>query len=202
MSLRQIMTSSSLSLIHIFFNEPDGHWNWLGPKQEGTPATNREIAKAVRLVGNEFVKRGISTQLLVNESSDYRCMFATHMTDWQRGYQIQSFFSPDSVTDVYKRQMYYQYFEYPKWHNVQPHYGIRTERYKLIHYYFDIDAWELFDLQNDPNELRNLYNEPKCQELIEMLKKELYALQKEYKDDMPLEERRELTRKYMIKYSE
>ena len=80
------------------FNEPDGHWNWLGPKQEGTPATNREIAKAVRLVGNEFVKRGISTQLLVNESSDYRCMFATHMTDWQRGYQIQSFFSPDSVT--------------------------------------------------------------------------------------------------------
>ena len=70
------------------------------------------------------------------------------------------------------------------------------------YYYFDIDAWELFDLQNDPNELRNLYNEPKCQELIEMLKKELYALQKEYKDDMPLEERRELTRKYMIKYSE
>ena len=82
------------------FNEPDGHWNWLGPKQEGTPATNREIAKVVHLVGNEFVKRGINTKLLINESSDYRCMFDTHMTDWQRGYQIQSFFSPDSV-DTY-----------------------------------------------------------------------------------------------------
>lgn len=120
-----------------------------------------------------------------------------------QGKSLKSLLEQDKKAEkTWRKSMYYQYFEYPKWHNVQPHYGIRTERYKLIHYYFDIDAWELFDLQNDPNELRNLYNEPKCQELIEMLKKELYALQKEYKDDMPLEERRELTRKYMIKYSE
>lgn len=78
-------------------NEPDGHWNWLGPKQEGSPATNREIARAVRLISKEFVKRNIDTQILVNESSDYRCMFGTHMTDWQRGYHIQSFFNPDST---------------------------------------------------------------------------------------------------------
>lgn len=120
-----------------------------------------------------------------------------------QGKSLKSLLEQDKKAEkTWRKSMYYQYFEYPKWHNVQPHYGIRTERYKLIHYYFDIDAWELFDLQNDPNELRNLYNEPKCQELIEKLKKELYALQKEYKDDMPLEERRELTRKYMIKYSE
>lgn len=78
-------------------NEPDGHWNWTRPKQEGTPATNREIARAVRLISKEFVKRGIDTQILVNESSDYRCMFGTHMADWQRGYHIQSFFNPDST---------------------------------------------------------------------------------------------------------
>lgn len=78
-------------------NEPDGHWNWTGPKQEGTPATNREIARAVRLISKEFSKRGIDSQILVNESSDYRCMYATHMTDWQRGYHIQSFFNPDST---------------------------------------------------------------------------------------------------------
>ena len=120
-----------------------------------------------------------------------------------QGKSLKSLLEQDKKAEkTWRKSMYYQYFEYPKWHNVQPHYGIRTERYKLIHYYFDIDAWELFDLQNDPNELRNLYNEPKCQELIEKLEKELYALQKEYKDDMPLEERRELTRKYMIKYSE
>lgn len=79
------------------FNEPDGHWNWVGPKQEGCPATNREIARTVRLLSKEFADRKVDTQILVNESSDYRCMFSTHMTDWQRGYQIQSFFRPDSV---------------------------------------------------------------------------------------------------------
>lgn len=82
------------------FNEPDGHWNWTGPKQEGTPATNREIAKTVRLLGSEFQQRGIDTQILVNESSDYRCMYSTHEADWQRGYEIQAFFCPDSV-DTY-----------------------------------------------------------------------------------------------------
>ena len=104
------------------------------------------------------------------------------------------------AADKWRKSMYYQYFEYPKWHNIQPHYGIRTERYKLIHYYYDIDTWELFDLKKDPNELRNLYNDSEYQSLIGKLKKELYSLQKEYKDDMTLEERRELTRKYMIKY--
>lgn len=79
------------------FNEPDGHWNWLGPKQEGTPATNREIARAVRLIGKEFVNKGIDTRILVNESSDYRCMFDTHIANWERGYEIQSFFDPDST---------------------------------------------------------------------------------------------------------
>ncbi len=81
-------------------NEPDGHWNWLGPKQEGTPATNREIARAVKRISKEFVQRGIDTQILINESSDYRCMFGVHMTDWQRGHHIQSFFNPDS-TETY-----------------------------------------------------------------------------------------------------
>lgn len=78
-------------------NEPDGHWNWTGPKQEGTPATNREIARAVRMASREFTRRGLTTKLLVSESSDYRCMFSTHETNWRRGYEIQSFFRPDST---------------------------------------------------------------------------------------------------------
>ena len=81
-------------------NEPDGHWNWLGPKQEGSPATNREVARIAREMSKEFVHRGITTKILVNESSDFRCMFATHETDWQRGYEIQAFWNPDS-TDTY-----------------------------------------------------------------------------------------------------
>ena len=81
-------------------NEPDGHWNWVGPKQEGTPATNREIAGLARAFSQAFTRKGLDTKILINESSDYRCMFATHMTDWQRGYAIQSFSCPDS-TDTY-----------------------------------------------------------------------------------------------------
>lgn len=79
------------------FNEPDGHWNWTGPKQEGTPATKQEMARVVRLLDAELTRRNIDTDILVSESSDYRCMFATHMTDASRGYQIQSFFSNDST---------------------------------------------------------------------------------------------------------
>jgi len=80
------------------FNEPDGHWNWVGSNQEGTAATNREIAKTVRIMGNEFAARKIETQILVSESFDYNCMFRTHpYTKADRGYQIQAFFTPDSV---------------------------------------------------------------------------------------------------------
>lgn len=81
------------------FNEPDGHWNWTGPKQEGTPATNQEIAKTVRLIGNELAKRKSDTKILVTESSDYNCMFRKHpYTKADRGFQIQSFFNPDSIS--------------------------------------------------------------------------------------------------------
>lgn len=78
-------------------NEPDGHWNWIGPKQEGSPATNREIARIVRETNEEFRRRGIDTKLLVSESSDYRCMLGTYMSGWNRGSAVCSFFSPDSA---------------------------------------------------------------------------------------------------------
>jgi len=81
------------------FNEPDGHWNWSGPKQEGTPATKYEIAKTVRLIGNEFVKHKIDSRILVSESFDYNCLFRVHpMVKADRGCQIQSFFNPDSTS--------------------------------------------------------------------------------------------------------
>ncbi len=81
-------------------NEPDGHWNWLGPKQEGTPATSREVARVARELDKEITRLGLSTKILVNESSDLRCLLGTHMTDWQRARELSSLFSPDS-TDTY-----------------------------------------------------------------------------------------------------
>jgi arylsulfatase A-like enzyme len=100
----------------------------------------------------------------------------------------------------WRTSMYYHYYEYPKWHNVQPHYGIRTDRYKLIHFYYDVDIWEFYDLKEDPNELNNLYNNPEYYDLIGELKKELKEQQKKYGDDMLLDEMRKVTEKGMAKH--
>ena len=89
--------------------------------------------------------------------------------------------------------IYYHYYEYPKWHMVQPHYGIRTKRFKLIHFYYSMDQWELYDLDSDPNEMNNLYKNAKYKNLIGALKKKLKDLQVSYKDDMSLSEMREMT---------
>ena len=86
--------------------------------------------------------------------------------------------------------MYYHYYEYPYYHHVQPHYGIRTERYKLIHFYYDIDQWELYDLQSDPNELNNLIGNDKYSDIVSNLKYELYNLKKNYGNNLSLEELR------------
>lgn len=79
-------------------NEPDGHWNWQGPKQEGSPATNREIARLAREFNKEFLSRNITTKILVNESSDYRCMFGEYQAGWERANEIQAFWNPDSAS--------------------------------------------------------------------------------------------------------
>jgi arylsulfatase A-like enzyme len=78
--------------------------------------------------------------------------------------------------------MYYHYYEFPAVHMVKRHYGIRTRRYKLIHFYNDIDAWELYDLQSDPHELRNLYGQPAYAKLTARLKAELDRLRAQYGD--------------------
>ncbi len=100
----------------------------------------------------------------------------------------------------WRKSAYYQYFEYPRWHRVQPHYGVRTNRYKLIHFYYNIDVWELYDLKNDPNELNNQFNNPDYQETVAELKLELKRLQKQYDDDLSLEQRRKLTDRYSVQY--
>jgi O-Glycosyl hydrolase len=79
-------------------NEPDGHWNWQGPKQEGSPATNREIARLARATSRQLTADSPKpTAILVPESSDLRCLLGIYKTDWQRGNTIRTLFSPDST---------------------------------------------------------------------------------------------------------
>ena len=60
--------------------------------------------------------------------------------------------------DDSRKAFYYHYYEYPKPHHVRPHYGVVTDRYKLIRFYKpDVDYWELFDREKDPQELRSFY---------------------------------------------
>ncbi len=82
----------------------------------------------------------------------------------------------------WRKSLYYHYYEFPAEHAVRRHYGVRTERYKLIHFYNDIDVWELYDLQEDPMEMNNLYGKPGTEELTEELKSELEKLQVQYDD--------------------
>jgi arylsulfatase A-like enzyme len=79
--------------------------------------------------------------------------------------------------------VYYHYYEYPAEHSVKRHYGIRTERYKLIHFYNDIDAWEMYDLQTDPKEMHNLYGNKEYANVEQELKGILIKTRAKYRDN-------------------
>ena len=75
--------------------------------------------------------------------------------------------------------IYYQYFEYPGWHAVRRQYGVRTQRYKLIHYY-EVGEWELFDLEKDPEELKSVYADKSYATVRRDLEGKLAALRRQY----------------------
>ncbi|MBD0777958.1 sulfatase [Maribacter sp. ANRC-HE7] len=77
--------------------------------------------------------------------------------------------------------VYYHYYDYPAFHMVKKHYGIRTKRYKLIHFYDDIDTWELYDLEKDPHELHNAYSDREYSSVVANMHRKLDSVQKVYK---------------------
>jgi len=87
----------------------------------------------------------------------------------------------------WREATYYHYYEYPSWHSVKRHYGIRTNKYKLIHFYNDVDEWELYDMEKDPKEMVNEINNPSYKNIVLNLKKKMKELQVHYKDTNPTE---------------
>ena len=90
----------------------------------------------------------------------------------------------------WRKSFYYQYYEYPAPHHVRPHYGVVTDRYKLVRFESpDVNEWELFDREQDPLELRNVYSDPASAGVVKDLKTELDRLRAELQ--VPAESPRE-----------
>jgi len=87
----------------------------------------------------------------------------------------------------WREAVYYHYYEYPAEHSVKRHYGIRTRDFKLMHFYNDIDEWEMYDMKADPNEMNNIYGKTeygeKQSELTDLLRKTRH----QYGDEDPCE---------------
>jgi len=84
--------------------------------------------------------------------------------------------------------VYYHYYEYPAVHMVKRHYGIVTREFKLAHFYYDVDEWELYDRMKDPMELNNVYEDPAYAGEVADLKEKLAALRVKYKDSGELDQ--------------
>ncbi|MDC6355689.1 MULTISPECIES: sulfatase family protein [unclassified Robiginitalea] len=87
-----------------------------------------------------------------------------------------------NMEDWDREAVYYHYYEYPAEHMVNRHYAIVTKDYKLIHYYFYQDYWELIDRKKDPKELHNYYDDPEYAEVQARLHSELEAIREKYGD--------------------
>ena len=92
-----------------------------------------------------------------------------------------------AVPEDWRDAAYYHYYEYPAEHSVKRHYGIRTADCKLIHFYNDVDQWEMYDMVNDPNETNNVYDAPEYASKREQMHEILKRVQEEYCDTDPCE---------------
>lgn len=84
--------------------------------------------------------------------------------------------------DNWRTSLYYHYYEYPAEHAVKRHYGVSDGNYKLIHFYNDIDVWELYDLKKDPAEMHNIYGQKGTEAATKRMMQELKKLQEQYDD--------------------
>ena len=135
-----------------------------------------------------YDRRGDITEMVQN--IDYAPTFleiaGANIPDDIQGESLLPLLKGEKPAD-WRKSLYYHFYEYPAEHSVKRHYGVRTERYKLIHFYNDIDTWELYDLAEDPMEMHNLIDVPAYDSVEAELREELKKLQTQYRDTEALE---------------
>jgi arylsulfatase A-like enzyme len=129
------------------------------------------------------IKPGLVNQDLV-QNLDFAETFldaaGVNVPSDMQGESLLPLFAGDNAN--WRDAIYYHYYEYPGIHAVKRHYGISTDRYKLIHFYYDVDEWELYDLETDPNEMTNIIDKPEFAEVKDKMIFRLKELRKKYGD--------------------
>lgn len=144
------------------------------PKMIKKGSVNEDIVTNIDIAPTLLDLANISTNQEMQGQSFKSLLKGKTPKDWQKG-------------------MYYHYYEFPYWHHVQPHYGIRTKKYTLAHFYYNIDVWELYDLEKDPNQINNIINNPEYANVISELKLELKQLMIKYENNKSLADFRKVT---------
>ena len=132
-----------------------------------------------------LIEPGVETRLLT-QNIDFAATFlelaGIEIPTEVQGVSMVPLFKDQGQSDAWRTSLYYHYYEYPGIHMAKRHVGVRTERYKLIYFYNDIEEWELYDLLEDPSEMNNVIADPAYQEILVSLKKELDSLQILYQE--------------------
>ena len=144
------------------------------PKKIKAGSVNEDIISNIDFAPTLLELAGISTTQKMQGTSFVPVLEGNTPKDWQDA-------------------MYYHYYEFPFWHHVQPHYGIRTQKYTLAHFYYNIDVWELYDLEKDPGQVNTIYNDPNYAEVTAELKVKLKNLMIKFEDNKSLVDFRKIT---------
>ena len=130
-----------------------------------------------------FDRRGVVTEMVQN--IDFAPTFlelaGADVPEEMHGVSLLPLLKGESPAN-WRKSLYYHFYEYPAEHMVMRHFGVRTERYKLIRFYGDGEFYEFYDLENDPAELHNLYGQPEYENLADSMKVELARLREQYGD--------------------
>jgi arylsulfatase A-like enzyme len=132
------------------------------------------------------IPEGTQTDELV-QNIDYASTFldvaSVPIPAWMQGITLKPLLE-EPKKKLKRDNLYYHFYEYKADHTVLEHLGIRGKRYKLI-YFYTVNEWELYDLEEDPDEQHNLIHDAAYTKVIVKMKEELLKLRDQYDDHEP-----------------